>query len=292
LAFLLLFTPYRSKMKCAVVLLFMSIFILPCLAQNYDPLTLSRKIFSKDTLPNIKKYSTGDYEGRPNGRDFKAGLEISFELLNQTGRTAVVAVTLTDSAGMEFNTYMHFAKDSIWKVSGFRALAMTGIIEQVYREISALNPRQVDSVLLSPHNKKTDRRMFKSRREYLYTLGNTKLTLSSDKDLIAHFNKNRAQFERLKNELTAKGIYKSNTGTRDMKGIDNINQELRNLFIDGVHPNPVEVKDGLDFLIGGILDNAVGYIYVNHQKDVPEMSPNHFIMIRSLGGGWYLYKTT
>jgi hypothetical protein len=275
-----------------LVLLVASIFTLPCKSQNYEPLTLSRIIFSRDTLPDIKKYSTGDYNGHPNGQDIKASLNISFELLNQNNETAVVAVTLSDSAGMSLNTYLHFKKDSIWKVSGFRALAMTGIIEEVYKEVSALTPKQVDSVVLSPHIGKKDRRMFKSREEYQYLLGNTKLTLSSDKDLIAHFNKNKDQFEKIKNQLIAKGIFKSTSRLRNIKGGANITKELRRLFIAGVHSNIEETEGSLDFLIGGIIDNAVGYLYIKDEKDVPEMSPSHFIMIRKLGNGWYLYKTT
>lgn len=279
-------------MKYAITLFLILTFILPCKAQNYDPLTLSQTIFSKDTLPDIKRYSTGDYEGHPNGRDIRAGLIITFELLDQNDKTAVVAVTLSDSTGTSLDTYMHFAKDSIWKVSGFRALAMTGLTGEIYQQLSALSPKQVDSVLLSGHTKKRDIRLFKSRDEYQFMLGNTKLTLSSDKDLMAHFNKNRVLFEKLKNELIAKGIYKSPVGTREMKGIDSIKTGLRNLFIDSVKPNPDELQGSLDFMIGGILDNTVGYLYIKDKNNVPAMSPSQYIMVRSLGGGWYLYKTT
>ena len=135
-------------------------------------------------------------------------------------------------------------------------------------------------------------RLFKSRGEYQFMLGNTKLILSSDKDLIEHFNKNKAQFFKLKNELIAAGIYKSQTGTKRMKGMDGINLGLKKLFIDNVKSNTNELKNSLDFMIGGILDNTVGYLYIKDENNVPQMSPGNYIMVRSLGDGWYLYKTT
>jgi len=279
-------------MKAFFITLLALFTISASIAQNYDPLTLSSKVFSRDTFPDIKKYSTGDYKGHPTGKDLPPKINITFELLGQTDKTAVVAVTLSDSASRMLNTYMHFTKDSIWKISGFRALAMTGMIEEVYKELSALTPKQIDSVITSAHTKTLDKRMFKSKEEYHYLLGNEKLTLSSDEELIAYFNKNNVQFEGIKNDLVARGIFKSERGTREMRNIGNINKALRRLLIDNVYPNSDETKESLDFFIGGILDNAVGYLYIKDKKNVPKMSPGHFIMIRSLGNGWYLYKTT
>ena len=100
------------------------------------------------------------------------------------------------------------------------------------------------------------------------------------------------EFTALKNELIAKGIFKYEGGTRDMKSIEGVNHQLRGLFIDNVYPYSEETKGSLFFLIGGITDNSVGYFYIKDERNVPEMSPSHFIMIRSLGDGWYLYKTT
>ena len=41
-----------------------------------------------------------------------------------------------------------------------------------------------------------------------------------------------------------------------------------------------------------MIDNSVGYLYCKNPDDVPLMSDNGYIMIRDLGNGWYLYKTT
>ena len=46
------------------------------------------------------------------------------------------------------------------------------------------------------------------------------------------------------------------------------------------------------YLIGGVLDNTVGYMYQPDPAKLPAISAGYFILIRPLGNGWYLYKTT
>jgi hypothetical protein len=112
--------------------------------QTYEPLDLAKKIFSKETLPNIENYVAGEYEGKPNGKDLQNGSITKFMLLGQTDKTAVVGMTILDSLGKGFDTYLHFEKDSSWKMTAFRALAMTGMIEQIKIELEKMTPQQVD----------------------------------------------------------------------------------------------------------------------------------------------------
>lgn len=46
------------------------------------------------------------------------------------------------------------------------------------------------------------------------------------------------------------------------------------------------------FLIGGILDNSVGFLFVPEGKSPPPISPDNYIWIEPMGGGWHLYRTT
>lgn len=100
-------------------------------AQNLEPLDLAKKIFGKEPFPDIEKYSVGEYKGRPSGQDLLKRSLTHFALLGQSGNKAVVAMTILDSTGKGLDTYLHFEKDTIWKMRAFRALAMTRIIEQI-----------------------------------------------------------------------------------------------------------------------------------------------------------------
>ena len=261
--------------------------------QTYEPLDLAKKIFAKETLPNIENYISGEYEGKPNGKDLQNGSITKFMLLGQTDKTAVVGMTVLDSLGKGFDTYLHFEKDSSWKMTAFRALAMTGMIEQIKIELEKMTPKQVDEMIeKSKKNKNEDFEMFKSREDYNFQLGNVKLTLELDENIIQHFLTNQAEFDRLKN-LALTHLEKEKVDEeRSLKLIETSKTDYNKLFISSVSTGGYELGNCINFLIGGMLDNSVGYFYIKDKKDLPEMNPSRIIMIREIGNGWYIYKTT
>jgi len=261
--------------------------------QTYGPLELARKIFGKETLPNIETYISGEYNGKPNGQDLQDGTTTKFALLGQTDRTAVVGMTVLDSLGKGLDAYLHFEKYASWKMTAFRGLAMTGMIEQIKIELEKMTPQQVDETIArSKNNKKDDFAIFKSREEYNFLLGNAKLTLELDENIIEHFRTHQIEFERLKN-LALTELKKINADEeRDVKLIENSKADYQKLFISSVSTGSYELGNGVNFLIGGMLDNSVGYFFIKDKKDLPEMNPNGIIMIREIGNGWYIYKTT
>lgn len=261
--------------------------------QSYEPLDLARKIFGKDSLTNIDNYIKGEYKGRPNGQDLQKGSTTNFTQLGQTENKSLVAMTVLDSTGKGLDTYLYFEKDSTWKMSAFRALAMTGIIEQVKIELEKLTPQQVDDIIKkSKKNKEDEFSMFTSREDYDFQLGNARLTLELDNNIIQHFLNNQAEFERIKNiamkELEGKEVDEE----RSIDLVENIKNAYHKLYISSVSTGGYELGNCINFLIGGMVDNSVGYIYVADKKDVPEMNPERIIMIREIGNGWYIYKTT
>lgn len=262
--------------------------------QTYEPLDLAKKIFGKDSLPNIDNYTTGEYKGRPNGQDLQSGSTTKFTLLGQTDKTAVVAMTILDSLGKGLDTYLHFEKDTIWKVSAFRALALTGIIEQVKIGLEQMTPQQVDAMIkLSKKNKKSkELAMFSSKEEYEFELGNARLTLELDDNIAKHFLTNKKEFERLKNLALTQLEKQDVDEQRSMKLIEDLKTDYQKLFISSVSTGGYELGNCINFLIGGMVDNSVGYIYVKDKKDLPEMNSDRVIMIKEIGNGWYIYKTT
>lgn len=261
--------------------------------QTYEPLDLAKKVFSKDSFTNIDKYITGEYNGHPNGQDLQKGSSVKFALLGQTEKTAVVAMTILDSLGKGLDTYLHFEKDTEWKMSAFRALALTGIIEQVKAELEKMTLQQVDDIIdKSKKNTKDDFSMFTSREDYYFQLGNTKLTLELDDNIILHFLDNQAEFERLKNLALIQLEKETANDEMSIKLIENSKTDYQKLFISYVATGGYELGNCINFLIGGIIDNTVGYIYVKDKKDLPEMNSDRVIMIKEIGNGWYIYKTT
>jgi phosphopantetheine adenylyltransferase len=262
--------------------------------QTMEPLDLAKKIFGKEPFPNIEKYIAGEYDGRPNGQDLQSGSVTHFLLLGQTSNKAVVAMTILDSAGKGLDTYLHFEKDSIWKMHAFRALAMTGIIEQAKNELEKMTPKQVDD-LIEKSKKAKDKKhiVFASREDYNYELGNARLILELDENIIQHFLQNKAEFERIKEAALKEAGNKKSDGERSVKLVENLRNDYRKLFISSVSYGGYELGGKcLDFSIGGMLDNTVGFLYVKDKKELPEMNDSRVIMLREIGDGWYLYKTT
>ena len=261
--------------------------------QNYEPLDLAKKIFDKNGFENIENYVTGEYKGIPNGKNLSEETTTKFILLGQTEKIAVVAMTVLDSSSEGFDTYLHFVKDTVWKMSAFRGLAMTGMIEQMKMALEIMSAEEIDGMITEAKNEEDDGfSLFTSREEFEFELGNATLIIALDDNIIKHFVANEAEFERLKNLALTQLENEKVVDERSIQLIENLKADYRKLFISSVSAGDYELGNCINFLIGGMLDNTVGYIYVKNKKDLPEMNPSSIIMIREIGNGWYMYKTT
>ncbi len=281
-------------MRITTIFTFLILCVTISNGQKLEPLELAKKIFAKDSLPNIGEYVTGEYKGKPNGQFFPKDLTTVFSLLEQTDKKAVVAMTILDTSGKGVDTYLHFEKDTIWKMNAFRALAMTGIIEQLKIELEKLTTQQVNDIIAkSKKKKKEDFSMFTSMEDYYFQLGNANLTLELDDNISKHFLKNKVEFERIKTLALDELEEKKGNSEGRLKLLENSTADYRKLFISSVLYGDYDLGSKcLSFLIGGILDNTVGYLFIKDKKDLPEMTPDGIIMIKEIGNGWYIYKTT
>jgi hypothetical protein len=241
-----------------------------------QPMELAQQIFGTDTTFNVAAYSTGEYDGHPNGQDIAKDAIRRFLLLTQTDDMAVVAMSLTDSTGYGVDTYLHFVKKDTWKLAAFRALALTNVIERSKEELEKLTPAQIKT-------------RFRSEADYDYLLGNAELTLEMDTNIIDYFNENRKAFEALKDSLIkvmpAVIANEENPITIQEKFLP----AAKKLYMSNIH---LRRQGYIEFVIGGITDNLVGYLYVKDKRKLPEMDPANIIMIREIGDGWYIFKTT
>ncbi len=259
--------------------------------QVLQPLDLAKLLFGRDSVPGMEAYIGGEYEGRPNGSAIRADVSREFLLLGQTADKAVVALTLLDSLGEGVDSYLHFSKDTAWRMTAFRGLAMTGILEEVKMQMEQMTPEQVDSAIKASKDHGSDG-MFTSKEEFDFTLGNIRLTIALDQDIIKHFTDHREGFERIKDAAIKElggAIEYSERGERLVVGME---PEYKALYISHVSRGGYELGNCVRFEIGGMVDNSVGYLFVQNEADLPIADPDRIIMLRSIGRGWYLFKTT
>lgn len=276
-----------SKFVFSIIFLLFSVNI--AFSQNIEPLQLAKLIFTHNSELDIEKHSIGEYKGEPSWKDFLPETKAEFELLEQTLDKAIVGMTLTNEKGDGFDSYLFFVKDnSVWKMSNFRALAQTGIVEQMVNSFGKLSEKEIEK-LIKTKDSVNPNAIFESREEFDFTLGNAKLIIDFDKNIIAHFNKNKPEFERLKDEILNKIKIPKDEQNAFLKTLQN---DYRKLHISAISTDYIGLENCIDFIIGGIGDNLVGYIYVLDKKDLPKMDPSSIILIKEIGNGWYLYKTT
>jgi len=255
-------------------------------AQEYEPLELVQKVFTdKNFAKKTNKFSTGEYEGHPNANDLSNNAKLNFRLLDRSGNTAVVNVTILDSLGNGMDSYAHLVKDKNWKIKAFRALAMTGFMEQALLEMEKMTEEQIDTLI------QQDKETFKSKEDFYQELDNIKLTLALDDTIIEHFEKNREKFEELKREIQNTKFDKDEKSYRKINLGEQITIDYKKLLISRISTF-FNCESCFEFVIGGMIDNTVGYLYIPDKQDVPKMNPSRIIMIREVGNGWYLFKTT
>lgn len=161
--------------------------------------------------------------------------------------------------------YFYLTLAESWKVSAVRRLALTGIIEGAYKYLKskpALNEEEKEQ------------------------LGNYELLLASDESLRQWFAKNNAAMNKLyemSRGLKAGYFYEQN----DPKYAA-IKAQLKSLHFGGVEVN----TDGtVEFIIGGVTDNTVGFLY-SPANQPPKMSPDSYIWIEEVSPRWFIFRTT
>lgn len=166
----------------------------------------------------------------------------------------VFRVSLSSNNDSEhLDLYIYMLKDAVYAV---RSLAMTGILKNLiyhYENIDDSLKKDID-------------------------LKNLKLTLAKDSELIKFAQENLHEFERVFE------IYSSNSADKD---------ERIERILKALHFSHIENDEGVFMLvIGGMLDNIVGFFRAEREEDAPLMHENLYIMIEKIAPKWYLFKMT
>lgn len=274
-------------MKLKLLIIFLTTNSVLIFAQNYEPLDLAKKLFQTD-FAEIKNYSTGEFEGHPNKSDLQKNAQLNFKTLSQNDSIAVVNVTVTDSLGKGFDSYLHFEKDKYWKINAFRGLAQTGILEQIVNEFE--KTPQEDIKRMIDFKKKNKNFQFQSLDDFNLLIENSKLTIALDDNIIQHFTNNKEKIQQIKNDIEK---YKSENPKLTNKEISKyFEKELKKLLLNDFGDFYFPCENCFVLTIGGMTDNTVGYFFQNNKTKIPQTNPSQIIMIREIGNGWYMFKTT
>lgn len=259
----------------------LSLFQLTCNSQTMTPIELVEKVFTdKSFIDEIPKYSTGEYEGRPNSSDIIDGVSLTFKSLETKDSTAVINITAESKDGYISDLYVHLNKEEHWKINAFRGLAMTGILEELKNQFESMSDSQIDSLISAGDED------IKSKEDFYYVLNNISLTLKDDNSIVKHFENNRNEFELLAQQIA------SHSDEENINLNEIYKERIRKLLIGNISSYNLFCEQCIELTIGGMIDNTVGYFYIEDKSKLPEMNPDRIIMIREIGNGWYMFKTT
>lgn len=128
--------------------------------QNYEPLDLAKIQLSKDHK-KIKNFYGKNFDG-PNGKDINDNITLAFREIYRNNNYAVINVTFLDnSSHQHLNSYFHFEKDKNWKMTAFRALAMTGLLYAGLQELEKMSEEDIQKIINNNAVKKTIRTLRK-----------------------------------------------------------------------------------------------------------------------------------
>ncbi|WP_035567986.1 hypothetical protein [Hymenobacter sp. IS2118] len=255
-----------------------------------EPLQIAEQFVAPAGWPEMRDYLCCEAAGQARretlGQQIPARLRRVCQLVQQGAATAVVAVELRDSVDRR-DFYLHFSKEGgAWKLLAIRNLAMTHLGPPMVEILSGMKPAEVADY----DQKHPD-------ASHAFTLGNLKLWTSADADIAAHFARNQAGFQQLL-RLVQKGRYfapakpaAAPTGEQAANANPAVHALLRQLFLAQVTRRETDCTGCLEFVIGGKVSSTVGLLYQPTAALLPAMTPDRLIVLKPLGGGWYLYKT-
>jgi hypothetical protein len=272
--------------------LFLSVCLFICgisFAQKSSPDTLSplqiiQRYVSPDGFPGKMKYFCCELYGEWNadstlGQHLPRSVQRTSELLFQDTAHATIAVWLHDSL-TSFDIYFYLVKKQNWTVYAVRSLAMREAAKDALKRLDSIPQDQRGEAYTKTH-----------AHTYAFEYKNLQLWDNSDNVLAAHFASHKKEFEAIQKRLMKKGFTKQDSlvmnAIKDKK-IKKLADEalIRGFEYDKHYPGCIF------YMIGGISDNTVGYLYQPDPKKIPLITEKHYIMLKKVGEGWYLFKTT
>lgn len=250
-----------------------------------SPLRVVEKYVSPDGFPEkMRHFCCEMYQEwmapKTLGQQLSVSVQREVHLLYQDTAKAVVTVWLHDSV-TSMDVYFYLQHRTVWTVYAVRSLVM--------KDFAKKELKRLDSI---PVSNRGTAYTNTSGHTWQFDHDNTVLWGQPDTLLATNFYTHRDDFAKLE-KMRAKKFPLRQTDSVYTDVLRNkkiarlcVKLLIRDVIIDKHAPG------ALLYHIGGVLDNSVGYMYQPDPAKVPQVTAGYFILIRPLGGGWYLYKTT
>ena len=230
-------------------------------ASKGSPQWIVETFFTKTNFPDAERYYFGEMKiyylkTPPMGAYVPPGFRQQIEPLFISDSNQVYRFTYSESLAAG-DWYAFLGKvDNNWKLTAIRSLVIPGFVHELRDSLQRKSTR----------TEKED-----------HELQRMNLWFSTDAEL--------------KKYALDKHSLLSNLANRILKGETNeaLAAELTELKVDQGYLS----KQGyVQIIIGGILDNSVGFNFVPDHVSPPKMDPGDFILIEPIRDGWFLFKTT
>ncbi|TPN88152.1 hypothetical protein FJ987_13645 [Mesorhizobium sp. CU2] len=219
---------------------------------------------------------------------------LNYELVSNQSNRAVVSLTAIapevayfkeQLPAQRMNLYVYLVRDGeSWGISG-SANAMPKPARMSFRyglSQSAADMTNTSSVTLK-------------RAEWIHS--HAVLVASTDDVLIAHFRKKRETIDRIRDKVRIHGRSQYPNIDHDALGYKDLLDEASIEYVDlknGIGGDETESCGFADcFALILAFDSPhyeIGYLHVTRPEDVPPISEGGYIVVRSLGDGWYFFR--
>ena len=178
-------------------------------------------------------------------------------------QNAVGRIQLIGKESRVVDLYFYLTLAGSWKVKAVRTLSLTGIIEGAYQYL------------------KTKPNLTAEEKD---ELGNFELLLASDEVLRSWFEAKSGIMNAL--YQMSRGL-KAGSEEKDPRYAE-IKARLKALHFAGIQ---VDTDGTVEFVIGGVTDNTVGFLY-SPANQPPKISPDSYIWIEQVAPNWFIFRTT
>ncbi|MEO5642690.1 MAG: hypothetical protein ABIQ40_18280 [Bacteroidia bacterium] len=253
-------------------------------SDTLTPLQVVQRYVSPDGFPNKMKFFCCELYQEWNadstlGQNLPRTVRRTSEVIFEDTAHAMVAVWLHDSI-TSLDVYFYLVKTQNWTIYAARSLVMKQSARDALKRLDSIPEKERGEVYGKTHT-----------HSYTFEVENLRLWDNSDNVLAAHFNSHKKEFQQVQKRLVKKGYTKADSLVLNAINDKKIKQLTSKMLIRGFEFDN-RYPGCIFYLIGGITDNTVGYLYQPDAKKIPRITEKHYIIIKPLGDGWYLFKTT